>query len=355
MEPKDLVSLDTASIFGFPHVSVSDLRTLLLLTTSLVILRFVVAGAQHPKLRRYPTLISLVFSHRIRPNKVAKFSENLWYGTWHATAFLLWLSVMIGESGTSDSPGWSRAILYDSKYYYVCTPGEIAKGCSHYPYYPFSDFFRFLYLLEIAFWTTSLIYLGVETIRTDFYVMGTHHIVTIYLTGLSFVLGWFRIGATVFLLHNLGDIFLYWAKTFYYSHAPAKLIDASFAIFAFFFGLSRIVLYPIYCVVPSLDTQLLIDLAAPLGLKYWELKGTISLPICLVVLQLLHIFWFSLIMKMVIRAIRASTVTSEGDCRSDSSDDNPYRENYSTKDEIDCKSTSASSGSIYERRKNLKY
>jgi ceramide synthetase len=142
-----------------------------------------------------------------------------------------------------------------------------------------------------------------------------HHIATISLIGLSYLTSFTRIGATIFLTHDIADIFLESAKCINYTARTqgrkhlSIYCDILFGIFAISFFITRLILYPRY-MVWSLVYE------APLKLGgYW--LGYYAFAGLLILLQILHIFWFYLIVRMIYKLI---TTGIDKDVRSDDED-----------------------------------
>ena len=93
-----------------------------------------------------------------------------------------------------------------------------------------------------------------EVSRSDALEMILHHIVTIFLILFSYLTNFTRIGASILLLHDSADIFLESAKIFNYiskTEGQKKvgiICDTLFAIFAIVFLITRLILFPRYCV-----------------------------------------------------------------------------------------------------------
>ena len=131
-----------------------------------------------------------------------------------------------------------------------------------------------------------------------------------------------RYGLVILILHDVGDIWLNWAKVFQYVGNNEGIFDALstsfFVVFVIVFFATRLVFLPI-TVIPS---------------GYWEslqlkpvfggrtLPGWGAMNASLVVLQCLHVFWFGLIMKAAKRKIFKGELADQregegGTCKSD--------------------------------------
>merc|ERR1711957_193236 len=145
-----------------------------------------------------------------------------------------------------------------------------------------------------------------------------HHIVTSLLIGLSYWLWSLRNGVVVMMIHNLFDPFLNIAKCAHYAftgHAHA-IADVSFGVGAVVFLVTRLIFLPyaIYC---------LIVYGTPAEYHPYQIVLNF-LTALLSLLYPLHLFWFSLILKVAYKALFSGTV--QGDERSDSEDEDDHND-----------------------------
>lgn len=100
----------------------------------------------------------------------------------------------------------------------------------------------------------------------------------------------------VLLLHDMADVFLYLSKTLHYSRIQSGAVEISFTIFVIVFFITRLVIFPVYCVRPTLNTTLIRALTQDFVESRWRIPGGTILPSFLVVLQVclvilyMHIF-----------------------------------------------------------------
>mmetsp|Transcript_10638 Transcript_10638/g.25802 ORF Transcript_10638/g.25802 Transcript_10638/m.25802 type:complete len:205 (+) Transcript_10638:203-817(+) len=175
-----------------------------------------------------------------------------------------------------------------------------------------------LYIGEMAFWSSSGIFLFLETKRKDFYEMLVHHIATVVLIGISYTCNYWRVGMVVLLLHDPVDVLLYSAKSCIYSVWPSVLSDTLFGLFALSFLVLRLVWFPVVCVVAPMKYW---EWQPHCHWRYEEAAGSTLLPFMLSLLTILHIFWFILISKMIVKVIVNKGVEKEGDIRSEDGSD----------------------------------
>lgn len=157
--------------------------------------------------------------------------------------------------------------------------------------------------------------------------MTIHHVVTIILVSVSYVTLQHRIGLVVLFIHDTSDIILEGSKTLKYLKFD-RIVNFGFAAFATSFFFKRLVAFPTFVLYPivnhytwdayyeirqsssdkSLETEALLSINTKI---FWlALLGT---------LQILHIYWFCLIARMIIYAMREKHVKS--DIRSDDEDE----------------------------------
>jgi len=157
-----------------------------------------------------------------------------------------------------------------------------------------------------------------EVGRKDSTEMIIHHVSTIYLIMWSWCSNLTRIGCTILVVHDVADVFLESAKCVNYASLSkgrkwlSSICDSLFAVFAVTFAVSRLYYFPRHCV-----NSLFAEAPAAFENKYWI--GYYIFLALLATLQVLHIFWFAMILKMVYGLLQKGEV--EGDVRSDNEDE----------------------------------
>lgn len=81
----------------------------------------------------------------------------------------------------------------------------------------------------------------------DFWQMFIHHIATIILMCLSWIVNVYRIGTLVILVHDISDIFLDGAKLIKYS-GYQKVCDTVFGLFSISWMVTRLGIYPFWII-----------------------------------------------------------------------------------------------------------
>jgi len=103
---------------------------------------------------------------------------------------------------------------------------------------------RYLYIIELGFYLSLLFNLVVIDMRTsDFAELFIHHNVTIFLICFSYLFCYHQVGICLLVLHDVVDVFLYWAKAAHNSdwEMPANIF---FFIFTITFFVMRLVYLP---------------------------------------------------------------------------------------------------------------
>ena len=227
--------------------------------------------------------------------KVIKFVEALWRFIFYTVFSVIGYKTLF----TPDTAIWVK----DTKQHW-----------DDWPLHPLTAAISLYYHVELGSYMHQLLWTEVN--RKDTIEMMLHHLITISLIVTSYLTNYTRVGASILFLHDLADVFLESAKLFNYTskakgHGWAKNVcDVLFAIFAITFFITRLVIYPRYII-----GSVLFEAPAFFGtdwIGYWVFAGL------LIMLELLHIFWFYLIARMIYRLV---TTGIEKDERSDDDDD----------------------------------
>lgn len=238
----------------------------------------------------------------------AKFGESLWFFIYYSCTFLSGIVYL-----------WDSPWLWETQHYWI-DAGKVIP--------PFPASLKLIYSTQLSFYiSASIVVLFLSHARAnhkDKLIMLLHHIVTIILIGVSYWFGQHRIGSMVMILHDVSDIFLEGAKISRYL-GFMNLTNGIFVVFAMVFFVSRLILLPLRVLAPIATqfnrnfhysvTQCEIDTGICISTPLFTFPVTVFWLILLGTLQCLHIYWFALIMRMVLRAIVVKTV--EKDIRSD--------------------------------------
>ncbi|XP_007445082.2 ceramide synthase 4-like [Python bivittatus] len=160
--------------------------------------------------------------------------------------------------------------------------------------------------MQFSFYCSLVIMLPFEVKRMDFREQIVHHAATLFLISFSYCANYIRIGSLVMILHDISDCLLQFAKMFNYPKWQ-KTSDTLFIMFSAAFLFTRLVIFP-YKILYNTHYYSM-ELFQPFFGYYF-------FNALLVVLQLLHVFWSYLIIRMVYRFLICGTM--EKDVRSDS-------------------------------------
>ncbi|KAI3884429.1 hypothetical protein MKX03_034769 [Papaver bracteatum] len=238
--------------------------------------------------------------------KIRKFKESAWKCIYYLSAEVLALSV------TYDEPWFT-----DTRKFWVGPEDQV------WPDQKLKLKLKGVYMYTAGFYTYSIFALIFwETRRSDFGVSMSHHVATAILIILSYIFRFARVGSVVLALHDTSDVFLEIGKMSKYSGFE-RLASSSFILFVLTWLVLRLIYYPFwilwstsYEVLVSLDK----DKHQTEGPIYYYVFN--SLLYCLLVL---HIYWWVLIQRMLIKQIQARGQLSD-DVRSDSEGEDTHED-----------------------------
>ncbi|XP_024129153.1 ceramide synthase 2 [Oryzias melastigma] len=218
-----------------------------------------------------------------RPCQTKKFGEAAWRFFFYLTAFVAGL-----------------VSLFDRPWFW-----DHRECWRQYPFQPLERAHFWYYMLELGFYFSLLLRISVDIKRKDFKEQVIHHLATIILLSFSYCANYIRIGTLILLLHDSSDILLESAKMFHYGTGWKKTCDSLFVVFSVVFLVTRLVIFP----------SKLIRATLLLSMEVFEpFVGYYFFNILLMVLQVLHIFWAGLILRMVFKFLKGKL---EKDERSD--------------------------------------
>jgi hypothetical protein len=226
-------------------------------------------------------------STRVGP--LSKFSESTWRFTFYLSIFLYGVIILKNKIWLSDT-----------------------RHCwLNYPNHPLTIDVYWYYMIELAFYWSLVFSQFIDVKRKDFWQMFIHHIATISLLSFSYIVNFVRVGTLVLVVHDAGDYWLECAKMAKYARAQ-RLCDTMFVIFAVVWFITRLCYYPYKVLYTTTFEEVRI-----LGLfpAFYVFNGL------LILLQILHYFWFYLICQVAISAFKAGKVTKDERSDSEESDD----------------------------------
>ncbi|WZZ19036.1 LAG1 longevity assurance homolog 3 isoform X1 [Brassica rapa] len=241
-----------------------------------------------------------------RKKKIRKFKESAWKCVYYLSAEILALSVTYNEP-------W----FMNTKYFWV------GPGDQSWPDQQTKLKLKLLYMFVAGFYTYSIFALIFwETRRSDFGVSMGHHIATLILIVLSYVCSFSRVGSVVLALHDASDVFLEVGKMSKYSGAEG-IASFSFILFVMSWIILRLIYYPFW-ILWSTSYEVVLELDKdkhPVeGPIYYYMFNT--LLYCLLVL---HIYWWVLMYRMLVKQIQDRGKLSE-DVRSDSEGEDEHED-----------------------------
>ncbi|XP_034089478.1 ceramide synthase 2 [Gymnodraco acuticeps] len=166
----------------------------------------------------------------------------------------------------------------------------------------------YYYLLEMGFYLSLLLSLTFDVKRKDFKEQVTHHIATLTLLSFSWISNYIRIRTLVMACHDSADILLEGAKVSNYAKWQ-RTANTMFVVFTALFTLTRLVIFPFW-LIHCTWVYPLEEFAPFFGYYFFN--------VMLLVLQILHLYWAVLILRMLLKLI---FIKLEGDDRSDEEDD----------------------------------
>ncbi|EDR12888.1 uncharacterized protein LACBIDRAFT_246245 [Laccaria bicolor S238N-H82] len=192
-----------------------------------------------------------------------------------------------------------------------------------YPHWNLNLNLKRYYLMQFSYWCQQLLVLllGLEKPRKDYSELVAHHFVTLWLVGWSYLFNMTYIGNAVYMSMDIPDTFLAFSKLLnYIQWERAKVI--SFVIFVGIWTYFRHYLNIIMLWSALFETHLVPYADQPLSDSDYCVYMVSWMPaiifISIFVLQILNLFWYYLIMKILVRAIVISEVDDD---RSDDEDE----------------------------------
>ncbi|XP_063926825.1 ceramide synthase 6-like isoform X1 [Zophobas morio] len=221
-----------------------------------------------------------------KPSTLTKFCENSWRCLYYTSSFVYGVVVL-----------WNKPWLW-----------SINECWNGFPHQSVTSDIWWYYMISMSFYWSLCVSQFFDVKRKDFWQMFIHHIATIVLMCLSWVVNVFRIGSLVLVVHDSADIFLEAAKMAKYS-GYQKVCDTIFGIFTVLWIVTRLGIYPFWIIKnTSIDAPKIV----PMFPAYYIFNSLLCL------LLVLHCFWTYLILKIVANSLNAGKM--EGDIRSSSDD-----------------------------------
>ncbi|XP_037740155.1 ceramide synthase 5 isoform X1 [Chelonia mydas] len=234
------------------------------------------------------------FRHRRnqdKPTILTKFCESMWRFTFYLSIFSYGLKFI-----------WSSPWFWDTRQCWY-----------NYPFQPLTSSLFCYYIMELAFYWSLMFSQFTDIKRKDFLIMFVHHLATIGLITFSYMNNMLRVGTLVLCLHDASDFLLEAAKLANYAKYQ-RLCDATFILFGVVFIVTRLGIYPFWILNTTLFESW--ELIGPYP-SWWLFNGL------LVTLQVLHIIWSCLIIRIAYKALLRGKVSKDdrSDVESSSEED----------------------------------
>lgn len=281
------------SDFGPDNAQFSDIYYAFPTAGALILIRFILEVTLFRPFGRY--MLSdkqkhggdSIKSRRAKDRTVLKIGESMWRLSFYAfTAMFGWFIVL-----------WDKPWFKDTMHTFY-----------NYPYHPVKPEEWWFYNIELGFYLSLVLTQIIDTKRKDFWQMFVHHIVTIVLLVLSWACNFHRLGSLVLAIHDVSDVPMEGAKLAKYC-SKQRIADLLFAVFTISWIYTRCYLLPSRVIYYTSHKAISI---IPIFPAYYVFN------FLLCILQLLHIAWTWLIMRIVFYALKNDGMR---DLRSDSEDD----------------------------------
>ncbi|KAK6466782.1 ceramide synthase 6 [Huso huso] len=224
-----------------------------------------------------------------KPSLLTKFCESMWRFTFYLYIFIYGVRFLL------QTP-W----LWDTRQCWY-----------NYPYQTLTPGLYYYYITELAFYWSLMFSQFTDIKRKDFLIMFVHHMATIGLISFSYVNNMLRVGTLVMCVHDASDFLLEAAKMANYAKYQ-HLCDMLFVGFAMVFVGTRLGIYPLWV----LNTTLF---------ESWEIIGPYPswwlFNALLLVLQVLHVIWSYLILRIAFKALSRGKVSKDDRSDIESSSD----------------------------------
>ncbi|KAI5148093.1 hypothetical protein ENBRE01_0107 [Enteropsectra breve] len=226
-----------------------------------------------PKLGRLITH-NVKEAQKLKPIKKIRMKFSVWKFIYFTTDFIHGLLVLINQP-------------------WVLKPETYGQGPAILP-----QAFVSYYTKSFAFYITELVGILTEPATKDEWELACHHVFTLILLFLSFQPCFIRFGVVILFVHSWVDPILEFGKVLIYCNRAA-IADSLFGFFGLTFAVSRLVIYPYFCVRPAFMFIVKKGLA-------WD--GAVILA-CLCGLVVMHVIWMAYILLSLKRKLKKGELT----------------------------------------------
>jgi len=173
--------------------------------------------------------------------------------------------------------------------------GDMNKIWKDFPYWRKSTYFNTYYMVQFGYHLESLVSQMFSKPKNDYIEMMLHHIVAVLLISLSYMSNISNVGASVLFLHDWSDIFTALTRVLVDLPGCKVLTTISFFSLVVSWAWSRLYVFPFHVIGISVIKFGTIQHQHPFAFY--------SLITMLLVLLVLHIYWFYLFMKIAYNLI----------------------------------------------------
>lgn len=154
-----------------------------------------------------------------------------------------------------------------------------------------------MYMLwQLGFYLHSLYcHFFIEISRSDYWPLLAHHIATLFLVYSAYVIRYERIGLLVLCSHDINDLFLEIGKTFVYREKKT-MTNIWFGVIIVSWVALRLVLFP-FVIIRSTIFESIEHIPIDIFPFYYSLNAS------LLFLVVLHVYWFGLMIRMLVRVL----------------------------------------------------
>ncbi|VBB32392.1 unnamed protein product [Acanthocheilonema viteae] len=184
---------------------------------------------------------------------------------------------------------------------------DVAECWRHWPRHPLTNSVWWYYVIETAFYCSLIVSsLLFDIRRADFIQMTFHHVITVLLLLLSFVMNMVRIGTLILFSHDIADVFLELGKLCRYA-GWKTVLTCVFLTFMVVWIVTRLIYFPFFII-----RSILFDAPILIQADYrWEnIRQPPIVPrlfaVMLLSLLILHIYWTFIIIKIALKSVKGN-------------------------------------------------
>ena len=197
---------------------------------------------------------------------------------------------------------------------------------------------RLLFVTQMAIWIFTCFshrFNSDAHAHKDYFVMYIHHLATIGLVGLAYADNNFKIGTVVLFAHDVSDIGIDTLKMSNYLRLDGKpglfIVELAYTMTMVMWVYFRLYLFPVYIIAQgslasafTSTDYLFPDGTRPLAVRMVSVLGEwtpaymryyfscVTCNVLLIVLFILHIWWFALLFRILLRMLRSVDPHSAG-------------------------------------------